>query len=68
MDAATFERFVASHPWELRPYDSSLESSDAQRLGFGDPQAAYATEMAPNGNQLRVYFENGTMFLSYNVM
>lgn len=68
MDAATFEQFVASHPWQLRPYDSSLQAMDARRLGFETPQAAYATEMAPNGNQLRLYFENGTMFLSYNVM
>ncbi|MDC0937205.1 hypothetical protein OAS39_13050 [Pirellulales bacterium] len=68
MDASSFKQFIASHPWELRPHDSSLESIDARRLGFDAPQAAYATEMAPNGKQLRIYFENGKMFLSYNVM
>ena len=72
MDRFEFERWVSSHPWTLLPYDSSphqsLQSHDAKRLGFDDPEIAYATEMADDGGQLRVYFQSGTMFLSYNVM
>lgn len=63
-----FERWVAKHPWGLDPYDLSLVDHDSKRLNFTSPDLAYATEMAPNGGQLRVYFKDGVMYLSYNVM
>ena len=63
-----FESWATSHPWQLRPYNSDPLDHDSARLGFTEPDAAYATEMAGNGSQLRVYFKDGTMFLSYNVM
>jgi len=68
MSRSEFDAWVASHPWGLQPYDGDLADHDSTRLGFRDADAAYATDTADNGNQLRVYFKDGTMFLSYNVM
>lgn len=68
MSRDEFERWVESYPAEMSSYDTSFFVHDSERLGFGDPEVAYATEMAPNGNQLRVYFKDGVMYLSYNVM
>ena len=68
MSRDEFERWTASYPAEMSPYDMSFLVHDSERLGFSDPEVAYATEMAPNGNQLRVYFKDGVMYLSYNAM
>lgn len=68
MTAAEFESWVSQHPWGMVEYDRALIDHDEQRLGFSDPSQAYATEMASNGGQLRVYFHDGMMYLSYNVM
>jgi len=68
MTAAEFDAWVSQHPWGLVVYDRGLMDHDEQRLGFSDPAQAYATEMASNGGQLRVYFKDGMMYLSYNVM
>ena len=68
MTAGEFDAWVAQHPWGLVEYDRGLMEHDEQLLGFSDPSAAYATEMASNGGQLRVYFKDGMMYLSYNVM
>lgn len=67
MTAVEFDAWVTQHPWTLTEYDRALVAYDQQRLGFVDPTDAYATEMASNGGQLRVYFEDGMMYLSYNV-
>ncbi|MCA9213764.1 MAG: hypothetical protein KDB27_11900 [Planctomycetales bacterium] len=63
-----FEKWVATHPFEMKPYDLSLAHHDYERLGFTDPEVAYATDMASNGKQLRTYYKDGVMYLSYNVM
>lgn len=63
-----FEQWVSLHPWNLKPYDLGLLEHDSKRLNFTSPEAAYATEMASNGGQLRVYFRDGVMYVSYNVM
>ncbi|MDM4019381.1 hypothetical protein [Roseiconus lacunae] len=68
MTAAEFDAWVSQHPWGLAEYDRGLMEYDEQMLGFSDPSEAYATEMASNGGQLRVYFKDGMMYLSYNVM
>lgn len=65
---AEFDAWVSQHPWGLVEYDRGLMQHDEQRLGFSEPTDAYATEMASNGGQLRVYFKDGMMYLSYNVM
>ncbi|MEP4682360.1 MAG: hypothetical protein ABJ015_11995, partial [Rhodopirellula bahusiensis] len=62
-----------SHPGNMRLYSfrdekGNLELIDEKRLGFVDAELIYATEMAPNGRQLRAYFRDGIMYLSYNVM
>lgn len=63
-----FTDWVATHPWKLREYDLGLIEYDSKMLNFKEPELAYATEMAANGGQLRVYFKNDIMYLSYNVM
>lgn len=68
MTKTDFELWVSEHPWKLQPYDLSLIEHDEIRLNFTDPELAYATEMSSNGGQLRVYYKNGTMYLSQNVM
>ncbi|QDV59021.1 hypothetical protein Mal33_50460 [Rosistilla oblonga] len=68
MSREEFEQWVAKHPWKLQPYDMSFVDHDSKRLDFTAPDFAYATEMASNGGQLRVYFKDGVMYLSYNVM
>lgn len=63
-----FERWVTHHPWKLQPYDLALIEHDSKRLNFENPEVAYATEMGSNGGQLRVYFRDAVMYLSYNVV
>ncbi len=68
MSRAEFDIWVSGHPWTLISYDQSFVEYDGKRLGFTEPDLAYATEMASNGGQLRVYFKDEMMYLSYNVM
>ncbi|MEO1529581.1 MAG: hypothetical protein AAFX06_29520 [Planctomycetota bacterium] len=68
MTATEFESWVAQHPWQLVEYDQEMMEYEQQKLGVSDPEETYATEMASNGAQLRVYFKDGRMYLSYNVM
>jgi hypothetical protein len=69
MSRAEFDAWVKNHPWHLSPCNERhIVDKDAEHLGFTRPDAAYATEPEPNGRQLRVYHENGTMYVSYWVM
>jgi hypothetical protein len=70
MDRKTFDQWVAAHPWKLLPFDLADVPSfrDREHLGFSNPEAVFATEPAPNGKQLRVYYEKGTIYLAYNSM
>jgi hypothetical protein len=69
MSRAEFDAWIKHHPWHLSPYDKRLiVPQDAQHLGLTRPDAAYASEPAPNGRQLRVYYENGIMYASYWAM
>lgn len=63
-----FEQWVSTHPWQLKPYDMAFVEHDSKRLNFAEPVLAYATEMASDGGQLRVYFKDGVMYVSYNAM
>ncbi len=68
MTLPQFNAWATAHPWDLMPGGNSLVEHDAAALGFDNPVASFETEMAPNGKQLRVYFQSGTMYLSYNSM
>ncbi|MEO9933806.1 hypothetical protein [Rhodopirellula bahusiensis] len=73
MSKSDFVSWAESHPGNMRLYSfrdekGNLELIDEKRLGFVDAELIYATEMAPNGRQLRAYFRDGIMYLSYNVM
>ncbi len=68
MSRDEFKQWVSLHPWKLKPYDMAFVDQDSKRLNFAEPEVAYATEMAPDGGQLRVYFRDGVMYVSYNVM
>lgn len=69
MSREDFQLWVLHHPWSLQAFDSPhIIDYDAQRLNFTAPELAYATEMAANGGQLRVYYKDGVMYLSYSVM
>ncbi|GAB5406149.1 MAG: hypothetical protein Aurels2KO_43800 [Aureliella sp.] len=68
MSREELDRWVSSFPVKMEPYDNAFLDFDAERLGFTDAEASYATPMASNGNQLRVYYSEGVMYVSYNVM
>jgi hypothetical protein len=68
MSRDEFEQWASLHPWKLKPYDLTFVEHDSKRLNFTEPDVAYATEMASDGGQLRVYFRDGVMYVSYNVM
>jgi len=68
MSRDEFDNWVGTHPFQLSEGGGELLDFDTERLGFTTPDVIYETEMAPNGKQLRVYFKDGTMYLSYNVM
>ncbi len=68
MSRTEFDVWVAQFPVPMSEYDSQLQKFDEDRLGFTDPDAAFATESASNGGQTRAYFKDGTMYLSRNVM
>lgn len=75
MSREEFVRWAESHEWPLsRQQDAIHESlgviyeNDTNELAFSDPELTYTTEMLENGNQLRLYFKDGVMYLSYNSM
>jgi hypothetical protein len=68
MSRSGFDTWVAAHPWRLTPYANDLLEYDASHLGFSSPDASFASPSGSNGKQLRVYFKNGVMYLSYNSM
>ena len=70
MSEETFENWALSHPWKLSLHELSDRPliDDSECLGFLDPKLAYATEMSSSGRQLRAYFKDGVMYLSYSAM
>jgi len=71
MSRAEFEDWATHHPWQLVPMDEGgfpLPPQEVENLGLERPEAAYASEPAPNGRQLRVYYAKGTMYVAYYVM
>ncbi|WP_146517650.1 hypothetical protein [Rubripirellula amarantea] len=68
MSRDKFDTWVADFPVPMSEYDNALQRFDEQRLGFTEPDAAFATEPASNGGQTRVYFKDNVMYLSRNVM
>jgi hypothetical protein len=66
MDRSDFEAWVRSHPWQLGAGSNGLLHHDGPRLGFDAPELSFETAMAPNGQQLRVYFKAGIVYVSYN--
>ncbi len=68
MSRTEFDRWVAQYPVKMEPYDNPNVEFDAKRMGFENAAASYATSMAANGKQMRVYYAGGVMYVSYNVM
>jgi hypothetical protein len=69
MSRAEFDEWAKGHPWRLASSNEGrVPACDAEALRFGHPEAAYASEAAPNGGQLRVYYANGTMYVAYFAM
>jgi hypothetical protein len=69
MTRAEFDAWVLAHPWKLTPLaGSEISDSDMKPFGISKPDAAFATERAPNGRQLRLYYEGDTMYVVYFVM
>ncbi|MEM6469415.1 MAG: hypothetical protein AAF802_07575 [Planctomycetota bacterium] len=68
MSETEFRDWVADYPVPMLPHDNSLLMFDSERLGITEPELSFATESAPNGKQLRVYWADNVMYLSYNVM
>ncbi|MEM8671810.1 MAG: hypothetical protein AAGG48_30105 [Planctomycetota bacterium] len=68
MSRAEFDAWVTQFPIPMAECDSQLQRFDEKRLGFTEPDAAFATDPASNGGQTRAYFKVDTMYLSRNVM
>ncbi len=68
MSRDDFDTWLAAYLVPLMPYEDFLQRFDEERMGFTEPDAAYATEPASNGAQTRVYFKDGVMYFSRNVM
>lgn len=68
MTLPQFHQWAAMHPWKLSALSPEVFNYDLEIMEFDTPEAIYATEMEPNGKQLRVYFKSETMYLSYNSM
>lgn len=57
---------VARHDWSLHAVENGLHVNDGEKLKLDNPERTYATEPAPNGKQLRVYYRSGVMYVAYN--
>ena len=68
MTRPAFEAWVVGHPWNLHRCDDGLLRHDGMRFGIDNPELCFETDAAPNGRQLRVYFESGIVYISYNSM
>lgn len=70
MDRASFDQWIASHPWGLvrcEP-DDLFRSHDGSHFGLTSCEAVYESPRGPKGNNLRVYYQNDTAYISYNAM
>jgi hypothetical protein len=72
MDRPTFDAWVASHPWQLAPcslsgFDRPFEVRDRPHFGLTTCEAAYESPRGPKCNNLRVYYQDGVVYLSYTV-
>jgi hypothetical protein len=64
-----FDNWAMHHPWQLAPMsDAEIPSCDVETFGLGRPEAAYVSKQCTNGQQLRVYYANGTMYVGYYAM
>ena len=68
MDRDEFEIWVTDHPWHLHVGDNGLLHHDGTRLRFDEAERSFETEPAPNGKQLRVYYNSDIKYVSYNAM
>ncbi|XZE42797.1 hypothetical protein SH467x_002331 [Pirellulaceae bacterium SH467] len=66
MSPEAFDSWVATHDWSLHAVENGLHVNDGEKLKLDNPERTYATEPAPNGKQLRVYYRSGVMYVAYN--
>lgn len=70
MDQQSFSDWVAAHPWNLtqcKP-DAIFQFHDGPHFGLTSCEAVYESPRGPKGNNLRVYYQNGLVYISYSVM
>jgi hypothetical protein len=69
MSRTEFDAWALGHPWKLAPLSKSdIYDGDLQHFGISKSDAAFATEPAPNGKPLRVYYQNNVMYVVYYAM
>jgi hypothetical protein len=70
MTEPEFDHWVASHSWSLRPVTLEAWEPAKERawLGGDFEGKALATDIAPNGKQLRVFHSRDTTFVLYYAM
>jgi hypothetical protein len=51
----------------LDGYDGPFEVRDRPHFGLTALEAAYESPRGPKGNNLRAYYQNGVVYLSYTV-
>lgn len=70
MDRASFDQWIASHPSGLTRCepDELFRTHDAPYFGLISCEAVYESPRGSKGNNLRVYYQDGTAYISYNAM
>jgi hypothetical protein len=70
MNAESMAAWVATHPWGLKECeaDAVFELHDGPHFGLKSCEAVYESPRGPKGNNLRVYYSGGIVYLSYGVM
>lgn len=70
MDRPSFDAWVASHPWRLEAceQDGLFLQHDGPHFGLTSCEAVYESPPTEKGNNLRVYYDHGVVYLSYSAM
>lgn len=69
LNANELEDWIKGNPWKLHEAPRSyLLRSDERHFGSFKPDLSFETDMSESGRQLRVYYKNGIVYVSYSSM
>jgi hypothetical protein len=70
IDRQSLNQWIASHPWGLTRCepDGIFQLHDGPHFRLTSCEAVYESPRGPKGNNLRVYYQDGTAYVSYIAM